>query len=191
MRSPRFFGASPPRCRSSLGSTSQTLPGALSTPEPSSTAEQEADDNGQKAEMTYCLRLLKKSHLGLSELHSQFLHFFPQLPDDARVGVFVDDGMVNNVLRSVGVAQRRQGFLVVVRRRAHRCHHGCATVAPQAVLEKQYKQMKRPNGGKFKSVLELFNQKRCLPSAAKSEPSLCREQTWSCSSPFPVQLAQK
>lgn len=89
------------------------------------------------------------SDLCLRELHSEFLYFLPQLPDDTSVGVFVNDGVVDNVLGSVGVAERRQGFLVVVCCWAHCCNHGCATVSTQAVLEnEENKEMKRSDVAK-------------------------------------------
>ena len=74
-------------------------------------------------------------HLCLGQLNTEFLYFLPELPDDASVGVFIDDSMVNYVLCSVGIAQCGQGLLVVVSCWTHSRDHGCAAVAPQAVLE--------------------------------------------------------
>ncbi len=52
-------------------------------------------------------RISKITHLCLSQLYSQFLYFLSELPDDASVGVLINNSMVNNVLGSVGIAQRR------------------------------------------------------------------------------------
>lgn len=69
------------------------------------------------------------------QLSSQCLHFLAQFPDDLGVGVFVDDGVVDDPLGSVRVPQGGQRLLVVVGRRGHRGHHDCATVASEVVLE--------------------------------------------------------
>lgn len=74
-------------------------------------------------------------YLSLGELLPELLHLLAELADDAGVGVLVDHGVVDDVLGPVRVAQRRQRLVVVVGRRAHRGHHGCLAVAPEAVLE--------------------------------------------------------
>lgn len=70
-----------------------------------------------------------------------FEHFFEcfdflsQLPDDPGVRVFVDDGVIDDPFRPIGVSQRAERFLVVVGcRRDGRDHHGFA-VTSQVVLK--------------------------------------------------------
>lgn len=74
-------------------------------------------------------------NLGLGELLPQLLHFLPELPDDSGVGVFVDDGVVDDALGSVGVTQGGQRLVVVVGGGADGGDHGGAAVSSQAVLQ--------------------------------------------------------
>ncbi|TNN58784.1 hypothetical protein EYF80_031029 [Liparis tanakae] len=67
----------------------------------------------------------------------QFLYFLSEFPDDASVGVLIDDRVVDDALRSVCIAQRRQRLLVVVGRWTHGCNHRRATVAAETVLEEE------------------------------------------------------
>ena len=74
------------------------------------------------------------SYLSLRELYSEFLHFLPELSDDACVGVFIDHGVVDDPLGAVCVTQRGQRLLVVISCWAHRGDHTRLTVATQVVL---------------------------------------------------------
>lgn len=79
----------------------------------------------------------RHSNLGLRQLLLQFLHFLPELSDDPGVGVFVDDGVVDDALGPVGVTQGGQRLVVVVRRGADGGDHGGAAVPPEAVLRRE------------------------------------------------------
>ena len=134
----------PPSCEafapmwwSSPESTSQTPPGALSAQEPLKTGERKVWMRaGESWDFTKQIsKMLKLSHLCLSELHSQFLYFLSELPDDTSVGVFIHHSMVDDALSSVCVTQRGQRLLIVVCWRTHGCNHRCAAVAPQTVLD--------------------------------------------------------
>ena len=74
-------------------------------------------------------------HLGLRELNFELLHLFPELSDDASVGVFVHHGVVDDSLGSVGIAQRGQSLLVVIGRWTHCGNHGGLAVAAKVVLK--------------------------------------------------------
>ena len=69
------------------------------------------------------------------EAFLEALEFGAQLADDACARVLVDDGVADDALGAVGVAQRRERLLVVVRRRRHRRHHHRPAVAAQIVLK--------------------------------------------------------
>lgn len=43
----------------------------------------------------------------------QLLNLLPELPDELHVGILVDGRLVDDVLGSVGVAERREGLTVV------------------------------------------------------------------------------
>ena len=83
----------------------------------------------------------QSSHLGCGELLPELLHLFPQLPDDAGVGVLVHYRVVDDPLGAVGVAQCGQCLLVVVGRWAHRGDHGRLTVATKVVLSQNESQL--------------------------------------------------
>ena len=64
------------------------------------------------------------------------LHLGPQLADDPRVRILVDDGVVEDPLGPVGVPERAEGLLVVVRGGRHGGHHHSFGVAAKIVLGK-------------------------------------------------------
>ena len=83
-------------------------------------------DNKQTARRTYLCR---------GQLLAEHLHLVAQVPDDPGVGVLVDDGVVDDALGAVGVAQRGQRLLVVVGGGADGGHHHRLAVAAQVVLK--------------------------------------------------------
>lgn len=72
--------------------------------------------------------------LRLGQLLTERLNLLAQLADDAGVGVLVDDGVVDDALGAVGVAQGGQRLLVVVCRWADGGHHHRLAVPAQVVL---------------------------------------------------------
>ena len=86
-----------------------------------------------------------------TELRSQRLHLLAQLANDARVGVLVHHGVVDDALGSVGVAQGRQRLLVVVGRGTDRGHHHRLAVAAKIVLKRE-----RQNCFLFNDALNTF-----------------------------------
>ena len=79
--------------------------------------------------------VLGSPYLSLWELLPQFLHLFPQFPDDLRVGILIHDGMVNDPFGPICVSQRGEGLFVVVCCWANGGDHGGLAVAPQIVLQ--------------------------------------------------------
>lgn len=140
--------------------------------------------------LSICGPPITSSHLCLRELHFELLHLFPQLSDDASVGVFIHHSMVDDSLGPVSIAQRGQRLLVVIGSWAHCGYHGCLAVATKVVLK----------GSKYQNVFyfSIFwkfpftllctewwlmqRTNRVKPWVARWARSLCTAQTWP--SPF-------
>lgn len=48
-----------------------------------------------------------------TNLRAQLINLLAQLADEFDIGILIDGRLVNDVLGSVGVPQRRQGFAIV------------------------------------------------------------------------------
>lgn len=80
------------------------------------------------------------SYLRLRELLSEFLHFFPEIPDNSCVGILIHHSMVHDVLGTICVPQGGEGFIIVISCRTHSRHHCCLAITTKTVLQEEKKQ---------------------------------------------------
>ena len=64
----------------------------------------------------------------------EFVDFITQFSNQFHIRIFIDSGFVDDVLGTIGIAQRAQGFTIIAVGRRQSRNHNCLAVATQTIL---------------------------------------------------------